>query len=113
MTQWLEVDSWIDLLGNLWIGLVLVAVAAVPSFLAHRTGRDVKQVRQQVENQHATNLRDDVDRAIHGIEALATDLRGLRQDLAAEEARRREHIDELRDEVNRKLDGIRSRRRGL
>lgn len=107
MTQWLEVDNALDLLGNIWIGLVLIAVAAVPAYL---TRRDVAAVKQQVQNQHQTNLRDDVDRAIHGIEALSQDLRGLRHDLAAEEDRRRAHIDELRQEMERRI--VDGRRRG-
>jgi hypothetical protein len=43
----------------------------------------------QTKNNHPTNLRDDIDRAINAVEALGHDVRGIRTDLAAEEDRRR------------------------
>jgi hypothetical protein len=99
--QWLEVDSWLDLVGNAWIGLVLIAVAAVPSFYARRNHATLTDVKAQVVNGHtATNLRDDLDRAINAIDSLAHDVRSLKTDLMHEEGRRRSAIEELYDELD-------------
>jgi hypothetical protein len=103
MTQWLEVDNWLDLVGNAWIGLVLIAVAAVPSFYARRNHATLTDVKAQVVNGHghtATNMRDDIDRAIRGIDNLAGDVRALKADLMYEEERRRSAIEELYDELD-------------
>lgn len=63
----------------------------------HKQKKVVNEVREQVSNSHSTNLRDDLDRAIHGIERVLTvlDTHGqsiadLRTDLAWE---RRERMD--------------------
>lgn len=109
MTQWLEVDNWLDLVGNAWIGLVLIVAAAVPSIFAHRNQRGINEVRDQVKNAHRTNLRDDVDRAVYGVERLAVEVRSLRTELADEENRRRDHVAELREEVHRRLDELHRR----
>lgn len=104
MTEWQEVNSTLDLLANLWIGLVLIAVAAIPSWLTHRSHKTIRDIKDQVVNSHpSTNLRDDLDRAIAAIEHMAeeirADVRGLRKDLMAEEDHRRLQISDLRDEL--------------
>jgi hypothetical protein len=75
--------------------LAATAMVAIPSWFAHRNHKDLKEVVYQTKNQHDTNLRDDVDRAIDAIEKLGHDFRGMRQDLAAEENRRRSEVAEL------------------
>jgi len=75
--------------------LAATAMVAIPSWFAHRNHKDLKEVVYQTKNQHDTNLRDDVDRAINAIEKLGQDFRGMRQDLAAEENRRRTEVAEL------------------
>jgi len=75
--------------------LAATAMVAIPSWFAHRNHKDLKEVVYQTKNQHDTNLRDDVDRAINAIEKLGHDFRGMRQDLAAEENRRRSEVAEL------------------
>jgi hypothetical protein len=75
--------------------LAATAMVAIPSWFAHRNHKDLKEVVYQTKNQHDTNLRDDVDRAINAIEKLGQDFRGMRQDLAAEENRRRSEVAEL------------------
>lgn len=112
MSEWVEVNDNLDLLMNLWIGLVLITVAAVPSWLAHRSHKTIREIKGQVVNDHpTTNLRDDLDRALDAIEAVACDVRGLRKDLMAEEDHRRLQISDLRDELehrtgkNRRLGG--------
>lgn len=100
MTEWLEVNDWLDLVANAYIGLVLIAVAAIPSWLAHRSHKTIREIKGQVVNSHPeTNLRDDLDRAIGAINDVADDVRGLRKDLMAEEDHRRLQINDLRDEL--------------
>ena len=84
-------DNWMDV----FTILAATAMVAIPSWFAHRNHKDLKEVVYQTKNQHDTNLRDDVDRAIDAIEKLGHDFRGMRQDLAAEENRRRTEVAEL------------------
>jgi len=99
---WPEVDNILDLVGNLWIGLVLILAAAVPSWLAHRNNRKtLGEIKGQVVNGHASPMREDLDKAIAAIHALAHDVSGLRKDLAMEEDRRRVQIQDLATDVDR------------
>jgi hypothetical protein len=75
--------------------LLATAMVTVPSWFAARNHKGIEAVKAQVQNAHTTNLRDDVDRAINAVEQLSHDFRGLRQDLAAEEDRRRNQVAEL------------------
>ena len=107
MNEWQEVNSLLDLLANVWIGLVLIAVAAIPSWLTHRSHKTIRDIKDQVVNSHpATNLRDDLDRAIAAIEHMAeeirADVRALKKDLMAEEDHRRLQIADLREEIERR-----------
>ena len=102
----INVDSWMDIVANLWIGLVVLAVAVIPGYMAaKKNARGITEIRNQVVNGHADSppLRTDLDRVIASLDALAKDVTGLRRDIADEENRRRDQIAELRDEVNRKL----------
>jgi len=103
MTDFPNPNSWLDIVDHVWVGFVMLGVAAVPSFFAARNHKGIKEVQNQVKNAHTTNLRDDIDRAINAVEALGKDVRGIRTDLAAEEDRRRQQIRELRDDVERRL----------
>lgn len=47
-------------------------------------------VREQTQNSHKTNLRDDIDRVIHGIDMLTEQMNVIRLDTAWE---RRERMD--------------------
>lgn len=91
MNQIPNPDNWMDV----FTILAATAMVAVPSWFAHRNHKDLKEVVYQTKNQHDTNLRDDVDRAIAAVEQLGQDFRGMRQDLAAEENRRRSEVAEL------------------
>lgn len=108
MSEWVNVDNWMDLVANAWIGVVVIAAAAVPSWLAARNHTTIKAIKNQVVNGHEQPLRADLDRAIDAIEAMAHNVDGitrdvgsLRKDLSSEEDRRRVQIDELRDDVDR------------
>jgi hypothetical protein len=94
-------DGWMDA----FVILAASAMVAVPSWFAARNHKGIEAVKAQVQNAHSTNLRDDVDRAINAVEQLGSDFRGLRQDLATEEARRRSEVAELErrlDQVSRR-----------
>ncbi|UOQ58086.1 DUF2746 domain-containing protein [Leucobacter allii] len=70
-------------------------------------------VREQVQNSHGTNLRDDLDRIADGlmqlgknVEGLASDLRGVRRDIGRLDRRDIEDGADLRDlrqEFNRRV----------
>ena len=89
-------ENWLDVITILSVALI----AAVPSWLAHRNHQLSKDIKEQVKNAHGTNLRDDIDRAIHAVEALAHDVRNLRSDLMAEGDHRRRAVDELYHELD-------------
>lgn len=98
---WSDADTLIDILDHIWIGLVLLAVTAIPSWFSMRNHKGIVEVKQQVQNAHKTNLRDDLDRCINAIEALAHDVAGLRDDLHDERKSRKAQVDDLRSDVDR------------
>jgi hypothetical protein len=98
--NWTDASNLLDILDHIWIGLVVISAAAIPSWLAARNHRSIRDIKDQVVNSHPeTNLRDDLDRAINAIEQLSHDVRTLRGDLMLEEDRRRVQIGDLRDEL--------------
>lgn len=101
--DWGEVDTLLDFLDHIWIGLVLITAAAIPSWLSARNHRTINAIKDQVVNGHEKPMREDLDRAITAIEALSHDLTGLRKDLFMEEDRRRQQINELRSDMERHL----------
>lgn len=92
-------DSWMDVATILTVALI----AAVPSWLAARNHKTLRDVRSQVVNGHANPMRMDLDRAIAAIDALGEDIRLLRKDLMAEEDHRRLQISDLRDELDHRI----------
>jgi hypothetical protein len=102
----INVDSWLDIIANLWVGMVVLGLAIIPGYMtAKKNQKGITEIRNQVVNGHANSppLRTDLDRVIASLDALAKDVTAIRRDLADEENRRRDQIAELRDEVNRKL----------
>ncbi len=81
--------------------LAVAVIAAVPSWLAARNHKTIRDIKNQVVNGHTEPLRSDLDKAIAAIQALANDVTGLRKDLAMEEDRRRTQISDLADDVDR------------
>lgn len=102
---WTDVENFLDLINNVWIGVVVILAGAIPSWLTARTHRSIKEetkvIRDQLVNGHTTFLRQDVDKALAAIESLAHDVAGLRADLALEQDSRRSQIDDLRGDVDR------------
>lgn len=81
--------------------LAVAVIAAIPSWLAARNHKTIRDIKNQVVNGHTEPLRSDLDKAIAAIQALANDVTGLRKDLAMEEDRRRTQISDLADDVDR------------
>ena len=90
-----DASNLLDVFDHFIVIIGAIILAAVPSWFAHRNHKDLKEVVYQTKNNHGTNLRDDVDRAINAVEQLGHDFRGMRKDLAAEEDRRRSEVAEL------------------
>lgn len=119
MTEFVvNVDHWMDLLSNLWVGIVLIAVAAVPAFISAKNSRGIKSIQNQVVNGHkdAPNLREDLDKVISclaensvKVDLISNGLNGLRDELMYEEERRRSSIVELRSDLDRRLDVLAQR----
>ena len=113
MNAWTDVQNWLDLLDHIWIGLVLIAVAAVPSFMSARNHAGIKKIQDQVVNGHEEPLRNDLDKVIKAlsdqsekVDSISHGLTSLREELIQEEIRRRSGITELRDDFDRKLSQI-------
>jgi predicted nuclease with TOPRIM domain len=100
VTNWLEVNDWYDLAANAWIGLVLIAVAVVPSWLSLRNHRSIKEVSDSVNNR-PTALRTDVDEIRDTLNAIRDDIISLRGDLLTERESRRSQVDDLRSDFDR------------
>ncbi len=100
MTNWLEVNDWYDLAANAWIGLVLIAVAVVPSWLSLRNHRSLKEVSDSVNNR-PTALRTDVDEIRETLSAIREDIISLRGDLLNERQARSSQVDDLYSAVDR------------
>ncbi|MFD7247929.1 DUF2746 domain-containing protein [Streptomyces massasporeus] len=73
-----EPSGWFGLAGYIVIGVVVVLVAAIGGWSTLRGSKalrqvsgDVGAVRSQVENDHDSNMRDDLDRAIRLMESNA------------------------------------------
>lgn len=108
MNGWGEVNDILDLIDHIWVGIVLIACAAVPSWLAARNHKSIKEIRDNVQNGHKVPLREDLDKVIvvienlaHNMQNLTDDMTGLRQDLLAERDSRKSQVEDLRDDVDR------------
>ena len=104
MTEFYNPDSWMDVLDHIWIGLVLISVAAVPSWFAYRNhtkiqgvSDQVKGVAAQVVNGHTTPMREDVD----GIRSVLNDIRADQRLIKADVA---DIHSELRQERKDRID---------
>jgi hypothetical protein len=92
-----------DIVSQFLLTIGAIGIAILPSW--YSTHKSLKKVTDQVVNGHGgegkSNLREDVDRAISAIEALGTDIHGLRRDLHAERQARTSQVDDLRSDVDR------------
>lgn len=99
--NWGEVENVLDLINNVWIGVVVILAAAVPSWFAARNHKSIKAIRDNVQNGHTVPMRADLDKALAAIEALAHDITALRGDLLTERDSRKSQVDDLRGDVDR------------
>ncbi|MFF4244298.1 DUF2746 domain-containing protein [Streptomyces sp. NPDC001822] len=96
-------------------GTLGVALVGVLVEMVRRQGTALAQVREhteeardQVSNTHSTNLRDDLDRVIAGLDRVlegqvehSRDIRGLRADLSHERAERLAVSERLDSHMNK------------
>lgn len=104
--NFIEIDSWMDLVGNVWIGIVFIVIA----YFGLKSSRGIKSIQDQVVNGHKDPLRMDLDKVINSIsemdakmDGISHGLHNLREELLHEESRRRTSVAELRDDFDRKL----------
>lgn len=83
--------------GVAFVGGILSIIGIAVAEFMRRQNKALKEVRadtavarEQTANSHTTNLRDDIDRVLHGIDKLAARVDALGVDLAWE---RRERMD--------------------
>lgn len=77
---------------------VVVAVVGERQRRQHRTtARTVRDVKEQVANSHSTNLRDDIDRVLDGIEGIRDDIREERADRRAADGALARRIQRIED----------------
>jgi len=116
VNNWTDVENLLDLIDHIWIGLVLIAVAAIPAFFSARNHSGIKKIQDQVVNGHKEPLRNDLDKVIKAlsdtsekVDNIAMGLNGLREELFLEEGRRRSNIKELREDIDRKFGEVAER----
>ena len=97
--NWANPDDWLDLVAYAWYGLVLIAIAGVPSYFARLNHKAIKEVSDSVNNR-PTTLRTDLDLVLQSIDEISTDIRGLRQDLSEERNTRRIAVADLYTELD-------------
>jgi septal ring factor EnvC (AmiA/AmiB activator) len=104
MNQWTDVQNLLDLVDHVWIGLVLIAVAAVPSFFAARNHSEIKKVSKDtarldrsISNGHSYPLRQDVDEIRQTLDGIRSDLKEVKSDVT-------DIRSELREERKDRLD---------
>ena len=104
MTEWTDVSNLLDLVDHVWIGFVLIAVAAVPSYFAARNHSKIKKVSQDtqrldrsISNGHTSPLRADVDEIRDTLEAIRSDLKEVKSEVG-------DIRSELREERKDRLD---------
>lgn len=90
-------DSWMDFTLLVILGLTGAAGMIVPAIVAHRRqGQDICEIKDQVSNDHDTNLRDDIDDMkelmLDGFLTLRSEfsreLSGIREDMRVEREER-------------------------
>ncbi len=86
--NWSDADSWLDVIDHVWIGLVVILAAGVPTWLSARNHRAIKTVSEQtagvmgqVANGHTDPLRQDLDRLIGSVDELRGETAELRGEM--------------------------------
>lgn len=94
-------DNWLDAV----VILAATAMVTIPSWLAARNHKVIRQVKDQVVNGHTVPMRADLDVIKADVSGLRDELRGgfasLRADINEERQARRAGDEHLRDEIAR------------
>lgn len=106
LESFINVDSWIDIVDHIIVGLILIAVAAIPAIISARNHKGIRTITDQVVNGHDKPLRFDLDKLISAVDNISKSLAHLRQELFDEEHRRREGIRELRADMDRRFEDL-------
>jgi len=116
VTNWSDAQDWIDIIDHIWIGFVLIVIAAVPAWFARKAQKSSDKVAAQVVNGHQSPMREDLDKAIKKIDDVADKVDSLDRkigvlsdELANEEHRRRSGEYQIRDDFDRRVSDIISR----
>lgn len=122
MTGLFNPDSWQDVVILAFLAVTGLLGTVLPVYLNQKKhGRQLGEIREQVSNDHSTNLRDDIDELVAAVKQaivdvkdvkvdvrdVKTDIGGLREELRTERVERingdrahtRSAIGGLRDEL--------------
>lgn len=91
--NWTDAETWIDIVDHVWIGFVVVAVAAVPSWFAARNHKSIKKVQDQVVNGHTTPMRADLDDLADSVKSMSRNVRDDMQYIKSE-------LSDIRSDLN-------------
>ncbi|MEU8133228.1 DUF2746 domain-containing protein [Streptodolium elevatio] len=87
-------------------GMIAVALVGVVVEFLRRQSSTLGEVREQVSNTHSTNLRDDVDRVLRGLDQVlegqaehGREIAGLRAEIRHERAERLAVAERLDDHM--------------
>lgn len=88
------------------VAIIAATASIATAGLGFAQRRHVADVREQVKNSHGTNLRDDIDRVLDGMELLlesqrqhAKEIGGLREEMRHERVERRDLEQRLDDHL--------------
>lgn len=88
-----------------FIGLIIVSVpATIAAVAAWHNRKDIKTVKNQVQNGHVINFRDEVTTMATAVTRLTEKMTLLHSDVHQERLERRESIRELRQDLTDRLD---------
>lgn len=97
-----RIDTFWDI-----FGLVIVTVpATVAALAAWHNRKDIRTVRDQVQNGHVINFRDEVTTMATAVTRLSEKMALLHSDVHQERLERRESIRELRQDLTERLDSM-------
>ena len=89
MNQFYEAKNWMAVVDHIWIGLVLIGVAAVPSWFSARNHAKIQKVSDQVTgvaaqvvNGHSTPMREDVDDMRAVVDEIRGDIHLMKSDVS-------------------------------
>lgn len=116
MTNWSDPNDWIDIIDHIWIGFVLIMVAAVPAWFARKAQKSSDKVAAHVVNGHKSPMRSDFDMVIKSVAEISDKVDSidrkvgvLSTSLADEESRRRHGECQIRDDFDSRVSDIISR----